>query len=254
MRYLICVILFSATSCSFLDSKSSSRSSGDDDPNANTIAINPLAESFPEGLSVSVFATETAASTTTGTLAVDSTSLLLSSRANDFAGDFSLISTCTPSHPTCTCSHREQITFQPLPDHGGTRPDIKQEHASKKIAAARKRLRGEESQCASDDLLKAIALMEYTTSNGNLDRIYCYEFDWGLEHGYQVDKHGVKVADAEPCLVAFTRSEVASGQSYIDFATQLSETLLCQSKKDGVSLELKAGEAYKFDTNLKKGA
>lgn len=237
------LVLFSCLACS--TKNKSSRGSGDGSTEeTSTLEINPLAESYPEGLKFEVFSSETQADTavTTGSLDVGDAGLRLSAHkgfnlypSEESLGLLSACETYRNNSTSCACSaqgHREI--------HGNSfqKPDLEfiDKPLSEKLQESRERLIGSEDvDCLSTDLGKVINIVSESSVKSELKQVFCYQFDWGLEYGYEVTATGRKKDNADVCLVAFTKAQTVEAQNYIDLALMLPEALLCLAKKSGKS-------------------
>lgn len=244
-----------AASAACEKSKSSEPEAKETDETTKTgevaIETNPLAESYPDGLTVTAFSTSddatTASTTSAGTVAIDYTDAGLwlalqeppqpppegtEPTQSQPAGDgqctkaAALMLQDTPPVPSCVNSYAEALEQREkmTPPKPPAPPP-----ARLAAAAAKDRINGKSDACYSDEFVSSLSTMrEAMQETGkNLDGYGdCFLPDWGIVEGFYPDSEDV-------CMVGYARAQLSKLSAYVEFTKGLSEAMLCQALKDG---------------------
>lgn len=244
--------LFSLAGLSCAKNKSdatNTSSTQSNSPQAGQVAFesNPLAESYPDGLAVTAFATtdDTEATASAGTLAIqyEDATLRLTQAASPSETTRLLQQQppppgqpmSQPGSPTagsatpnqCYNSYEEALAERTAvtPFKPEARRPVRLE-----AAAAKDRINGKAESCVSEEFTKSLAIMrEAMEETGkNLDGYGdCFLPDWGIVQGFYPGSDDV-------CLVGYARAQLTKLSAYVDFTKGLTEAMLCQALKGGV--------------------
>jgi hypothetical protein len=228
------------------EDKATTDTDGSDPDKAGTVAINPLASSYPEGLAVTSFSSDTtgaaeltAQTATAGTVAVtySDSSLALSNLQAQLNG---LALTEPPlGDRQCAESYEAEIAADPIKkaqyDEGYAAAvaraadwEANKDPSAKQRNAEAEELLKAEGDCESAALVTTLKrLKRIRTENKVADRPGdCYMPDWGI-------LKGTYPGSTEVCMVCFTRAEMEETSALVDMALTIDQVMLCQAKKDG---------------------